>query len=362
MPTLIRRQDLPSVQSVVVDQKEHRLGVLKDFRAHQRLKEFLSPDSKLSMSWVHLDPGEVLEPHVHPVDSMIIVCHGAGVSLGDLQTELTDGDIFVVPRGHQHGFKGIGERGFWALSIQFEPRSLYEPGRDPLVRFTGDRGDGGAAESPLVERLLRENEPYLRRWREHRLFALIEAGRLDAPEARGRFLACLQVWSDQFQRLVMLRAIFSEDAVFSRLAEEHLIEEFGHNRLLRQDRGTAQRVWDPLLESMSEWFVAQMMSLDDAARTVLVHLVLEKAAVIAYPRLQRLLPCGEDGQSHCGAHVDGMNDEHHVQIGVDTLRRLPLRDASRFEAVLARGWEMFFAMFERIVELSLAACDRERAA
>jgi hypothetical protein len=314
------------------------------------------------MSWVHLEPGEVLEPHVHPVDSMIIVCQGSGVSLGDLQAELGEGDVFAVPRGHQHGFKGTGERGFWALSIQFEPRSLYEHGRDPLVRFVGDPAEARAHESHMIDRLLMLNEPYLQRWRQHRLFKLIEAGRLDDRKARDRFLECLQVWSDQFQRLVMLRAIFCDDPVFRGLAEAHLIEEFGHNRLLEQDRETTGRVWDPVLESTSEWFVAQMLSLDEGGRTVLVHLVLEKAGVIAYPQLQRVLPKGKNGPSHSGAHAEGAVDERHVQMGVEALRKIPLRDFARFEAVLARGWQMMFTMFDRIADLSLAVCSAERAA
>jgi quercetin dioxygenase-like cupin family protein len=360
MPTLVRRHEMPSVQSIVVDNKEHKLGLLKDFRSHERLNEFLSPDLKLSMSWVHLDPGEELQPHVHPVDSMIIVCHGTGLSLGDLPGELSDGDVFVVPRGHQHGFKGTGELGFWALSIQFEPRSLYENGRDPLVRFVADAADTKAHEGHLIDRLLMENERYLQRWRQHRLFKLIEAGRLDDHKTRERFLDCLQIWSNQFQRLVMLRATFGDDPLFRDLAEAHLIEEFGHNRLLQQDRQAAQPIWDPLLESTSQWFVAQMMSLDDGGRTVLVHLVLEKAGVIAYPQLERLLPHGS--QSHYSAHVEGAGDERHVQMGIEALRKLPLRDFARFEAVLARGWEMMFAMFERMADLALAACPAERAA
>ncbi len=368
MPTIVRRVEIPPVNVVEVNGSQHSLGELKDFRAHQTLKGFLRPDMKLSMSWVRLQPGEVLEPHVHPVDSMIIVAHGNGVSLGDLRVELTDGDIFMVPSGHAHGFKGVGPEGFWALSIQFEERSLYEKLDEPLVHFVRGQGNGHgghgketASTRPtpqheeLVERLLRENVGYVDRWRKLDIFRAVEAGKLDAPGPRGRFLSCLQTWSNQFQRLVMARAAFCDDSAFRALADGHLIEEFGHHRMLADDRGDSSAMWDPVLDSCSEWFVAKMLSLDNVERTVLVHLVLETAAVVAYPILGRILPRKPQQASHFGAHADGFADEQHVQMGVDLLRQMPLKDFSRLEQVLRKSWEIMYAMFDRIGELSLAS-------
>ncbi len=135
MVQVVRRVDIPSIYSVVVDGIEYHLGILKDFRKNDNLLNCLPPESSLSISWVHLDTDEVLQVHTHPKKSMIIVCQGDGLCFGDLETPLSEGDILIVPPFHKHGFKGAGDKGFWALSIQFDSRSLYEDDADPLVTF-----------------------------------------------------------------------------------------------------------------------------------------------------------------------------------------------------------------------------------
>src|SRR5215471_15957049 len=97
--TLVRRDDIPTLTTVVVDGVEHSLGILKDFRRHPQISTFLPEDGRLSLSWVRLEAGEKLEIHVHSVDSMIIVGHGKGQVLGDLEASFADGDIILIPRG-----------------------------------------------------------------------------------------------------------------------------------------------------------------------------------------------------------------------------------------------------------------------
>ena len=71
---VIRRDDIPTLRSVVVDGEEHNLGILKDFRKHPDLAAFIPEHSRLSMAGVHLEPEEVLAIHAHPTGSHD--CHG----------------------------------------------------------------------------------------------------------------------------------------------------------------------------------------------------------------------------------------------------------------------------------------------
>src|SRR6185312_5101589 len=88
-----------------------------------------------SISWGYLEPGETLGVHVHPTESLIVVATGQGRILGDLEADITDGDVVLIPGGCRHGFVGAGAHGYWALSIQFEGSGLYEDPSRPRSRF-----------------------------------------------------------------------------------------------------------------------------------------------------------------------------------------------------------------------------------
>lgn len=353
MPHLVRRADIPVLTSVVVDGEVHNLGLLKDFRKHPKLAELLPSTIGVSMSWVHLQPGEQLDVHEHPVQSVILIARGTGRSLGDLEEELIEGDVFIVPPGHRHGFVGSGKEGFWALSLQFEPTALYEDPANAQVRF-GPHKSSERPPTANTTRLMAVNQTYVNRWAEHRIFGLLKDGVISRdPIKRRRLLDCLQVWSNQFQRIVLSRAAYTDNRLFRSLAAAHLDEEFNHHKLLAGDRLDAGNVWDPVLESTSEWFVSKMLSMDNPEKIVLVHLVLEGAAAVFYAVWS---PIMREGERHSSAHWNAhageiVLDDQHVQMGLDLLNALPLRDFSRLESTLKIGWEMMYTMFDRIVHL-----------
>lgn len=132
---VVSRDELPAIHSVIVDDKEYNLGLLKDFRRHPLLKDALPEIGRFSASWVHLKQDEVLKEHRHYTLSMIIVTEGCGRTLGDLKTAIKTGDTVVVPAGKLHGFVGGEPTGFWGLSIQFEGTGLYENTDKPRVQF-----------------------------------------------------------------------------------------------------------------------------------------------------------------------------------------------------------------------------------
>jgi quercetin dioxygenase-like cupin family protein len=348
--TIVRRDELPTLRSVVVEGVEHNLGVLKDFRKHPVLGDFLPESARLAMSWVRLTPGEMLEPHVHPIASMIIVATGRGHTLGDLETDFGDGDVIVIPSGRHHGFVGAGEAGFWALSIQFEERGLYERPQAPLVKFHAEAPPvGHEGSSSSLELLLRRNEEFCAQHRDNPLFALVLGGRLEDEARRRRFLACVQAWSNWFQRAMLLRSALTADVRFSGLFREHLDEEYGHDRLLARERGSDEFVWDPILEAASSWFASSMLTLDNAEKAVLVHMVLEAASSTFMAEAQPVLD-SYGAMSYFSLHNEA--DDDHVAMAEDVLRGLPAKTYQRLFTVQEQGWQMLNALCARIAELS----------
>jgi quercetin dioxygenase-like cupin family protein len=132
---IIPRTDIQSVTEVMEDGELHSLGEQRDFRRNPILDEFLSERGRLGIAWVRLGPGQTLEPHRHPVRSMILVCRGRGVMLDQGETLLNEGDAILVPAGYLHGFRGLEPDGVEGLSIQFDDRGLYEDIEKPQVHF-----------------------------------------------------------------------------------------------------------------------------------------------------------------------------------------------------------------------------------
>jgi quercetin dioxygenase-like cupin family protein len=350
---VIRRDEIPTLRSVVVEGVEHGLGILKDFRRHPTLAALLPESARLAIGWVRLTPGETLEPHVHPIASMIVVATGRGRTLGDLEEDFSDGDVVVIPAGRQHGFVGAGDDGFWALSIQFEARGLYERPDDALVEFVEPGTD---RPSPL-DRLLARNEELCAEHRENPLFALVLDRRLDDEVRRQRFYAAVQAWSGWFQRAILLRSAMTENPRFAGLFRDHLDEEFGHDRLLARERGSEDAPWDPILEATSSWFATSMLTLDDAEKLVLVHLVLEAASSTFMAAVQPILDSyGE--MSYFALHNEA--DEEHVNMAAEALAAVPEEAYPRLSAVQERGWQMLNTLCARIAALSDAPVPPDR--
>src|SRR5262245_52762286 len=103
---IVSRDAIPSIHEVNQGNDVHLLGELRDFRWSEPLRAFMPDASEFSVSWVGLVDGEVLQPHVHPIQSLMVVYSGSGEVMGDLCRPLSAGDIVVVPAGCVHGFVG----------------------------------------------------------------------------------------------------------------------------------------------------------------------------------------------------------------------------------------------------------------
>lgn len=348
---LIPRDDIPTLTTVVVDNVEHNLGILKDFRKHSDLLEFLPDNGRVSLAWVRLKPSEVLESHVHPIKTMIIICHGQGRIQGDIDAAFSDGDIVIIPSGCLHGFVGAGDNGFWALSVQFEGRGIYENPNEAQVKFADERlhvrkakeGNQGLA------KLLQRNKQFIEDHKKNPMFELAISGRLADERLRNRFFDCVQVWSNFFQKILLARSTFTEDREFALLFKKHLDEEYGHNTNLAAERGDVLKiVWDPILEATSNWFAWKMLTLDSIEKTVLVHLVLEVGSSV-FSKVANPIIASFQETEYFAVHDEA--DDNHKQMGLELLMELEPRSYDRLMQIQQEGWDMLNVLCARIAEL-----------
>ncbi|MEH2079522.1 MAG: hypothetical protein V7K89_05765 [Nostoc sp.] len=345
---IIRRDEIPSLTHVLIDNIEQNLGILKDFRKHSDLLDFLPNEGRVSLAWVHLKPLEKLACHVHPIKTMIIMCHGHGRIQGEIDAEFSDGDVVIIPNGSLHGFVGAGNQGFWALSVQLEGRGLYENPNEAQVEFADGRLHKKEY-NPGFTKLLQRNKQFSEDHKQNPMFALVTSGRLADKRLRNRFFDCVQVWSNFFQKILFARSAFTEEREFALLFNKHLDEEYGHNNNLAAERGDALKVvWDPILEATSNWFAWKMLTLDSTEKTVLVHLVLEVGSSV-FSKVANLNISSFEQTKYFAVH-DEADDEHQV-MGLELLTNLEQRSYDRLIQIQQEGWDMLNVMCARIAEL-----------
>ena len=140
-----------------------------------------------------------------------------------------------------------------------------------------------------LDKLLENNKIFVSEYTNNRLMKLIKSDEIQEKNTRKRLLDCIQVFSDYFQKVVMLRYVFCDNFKFLTVAQLHLTEEYGHNISLKQDRNHRPSIWDPILESTSSWFAWKMLTLDEEEKTVLVHLVLEASAQLFFTQAHQVM-------------------------------------------------------------------------
>ena len=336
---VVRRSDVPTIHSVEVDGRLYQLGLLKNFRKNRFLNAFIPEQGRPSIGWVALKQNEVLEVHRHPIPSVIIITKGRGSLLDQSETCIEEGDVVCVPPGAAHGFIGRGEHGFWALSLQFEARGLYEDLANPLVDF-GPRAAGLDFLNDLRER----NEGYLSRFNQHAIFSAFKDGTYRSPERKARLVAALQVWSNHFHKMLLIRSATCDHASILNVFDEHLKDEFSHSEELSQERSSVEPPWDAQLYAACSWFVNQMTALDNVEKIVLVHMVTEVAATGFYAAAKDVL--AQEAKNHIEAHAE--HDCEHARMGTNLLQGLDQQSFHRLRKIQAQGWAMLDVILSRI--------------
>jgi mannose-6-phosphate isomerase-like protein (cupin superfamily) len=343
---VVSRDAIPPIRSVDQDGELHSLGELRDFRWNDHLRDFMPAPSQFSVSWVRLDHGEVLQPHVHPIQSLMVFYAGSGEMLGDLCRPITAGDVVVVPAGRKHGFVG-GPRGLHALSIQFG-QGLYTTPEKPRVMF--------ADAEQTLNGLLAYNEKRLGEFVRRPIFDLLADGTLDDPTKRNAYLEALQIWVDGNQTLLFSRQATCMDPRYVPVFLRHFKEEMGHDVLHKDRQGSAppsaQPARDSIMEAITNWFTYQMYVLDNAEKTAIIHLVIENASS-AYHRHARPALAKYVNDQYFDVHVDA--DAEHAAMGEALLRNESPRTYARLRRIVGEAWDMIGAMTDRVAEITRCA-------
>ena len=201
-----------------------------------------------------------------------------------------------------------------------------------------------------LQKLLENNKQFCDEYRAHsRLMKLINSPDMADKGKRTILLDCIQVFSDYFQKTVMLRSIFCTNRRYLPVVEEHLQEEFGHNTDLQRDRQFRDTVWDPILEATSAWFPWSMLSMDNDEKVVAMHLVLEASANIFFTAANEVMKAhGETNYFAIHAEVDG----DHEQMGINLLQQLTPDRYLHLIQVQKQCWNMLNTACDRIAILT----------
>ena len=323
----------PLLTEINVNGKIHFLGEHRDFKNQKNLNEFLDSETNISFSWTHLKDGEQHAVHTHDVKSMVIITSGDGILLGDDEADITQGDIIIIPAKSKHGFRGV-KNGFYALSIQFEKNSLFVKDQQPNIMFQKNKSEN-------KKFFLEYNSKRIQKHLDFPIFKIIKDGTVKNKTSMDRMLSFLRTWSSYFQNLVMLRVVTSSTNKYGQTAKEHLIEEFGHDSLLK-----GNPISDSIVISISTWFVHQMLCRSDLEKHIIVHSVLENGAHGFHSACVKYL---SDNNDYFKVHAE--HDANHVEMGLDIVIDNFDLQKDIILKTLDEAWDMLDLLFSRAYEI-----------
>jgi quercetin dioxygenase-like cupin family protein len=318
---------IPRIQQIEQDGAVHILGELRDLRWSEPLRSFMPDPEEFSVSWVELAPDEVLQPHTHPIQTMLVIYAGSGAVIGDLRRPLTKGDIVVVPPGCAHGFVG-GQDRLKALSIQFGQGLYSDPGHAHVV-FSGE-GSG-------FEAMAQYNESRLEAY-QLAIFGLLSDGTLDEPGRRRSHVDNLQRWLATYANALVVFQASSPSAPLAdcRLDALPILVSPGEG--------------DPLLDALADWFVYRMRVLDFHEKAALLHLVLGPAIAAYFRRAAPVL-----AQTGLPEALERLAPTRAAEPALRMLRGQTTEDHARLRRVLGEAWDVLGAMNDRMAALARAA-------
>ena len=68
------------------------------------------PDTRLTTTWVDVDPGSGQRPHSHAPEQVYVVVRGRGrMRVGDEDWVVAAGDLIYIPSGSLHGIENLSD-------------------------------------------------------------------------------------------------------------------------------------------------------------------------------------------------------------------------------------------------------------
>ncbi len=197
------------------------------------------------------------------------------------------------------------------------------------------------------ETLVKHNEHDFHKFIRKPFFELLKDRKSFTDKRKQVFLNCVQVFSNEFQKILFARTSTCIDIKFSKTFDQHLREELGHDELL-MERQNIQIQNDAILQASSSWFVWQMFARDNLDKTVLVHLVLELSGDYYHDLASYALKNNVDSDYF---QIHKELDEFHANMGVDLLEGCTSDDYQRLIEISHQGWQMLGVMVDRTHQL-----------
>lgn len=199
--------------------------------------------------------------------------------------------------------------------------------------------------------LMETQAVFLKKFEDSHLMKLIHSADIDNKEIRIKLMDCIQTFSDYFQKCVMLRYIFTDgNHSVSKMVNEHLSEEFGHNFDLLIDRGNRPAHFDPILDSTAAWFCWKMFMFNHLEKTLLMHWVLESSAYTFFKAAYQVMEKYQE-TNYFKIHVEA--DEKHKEIDTYFFKDLRSEEYENLLKILNEGWHVLFTTCNRIAEISI---------
>jgi mannose-6-phosphate isomerase-like protein (cupin superfamily) len=321
-PFVVQFSDVP-ISSVPEDRELER----RPFRGHELLAGALS-SATVTLSWIDVRAGRQVTPQHQTKPGLLIILSGSAALTGSTTRPVEQGDVITLPAGHEYGFSALGAGGLQALHVAFRDQ------------------DEQSEREVTLDDLLARNEARANATLKTPYFQMLGDGTMSSAVARGRFRQCARVFSDVFQTLLFTRQAMCRDGEYEAAFNAHLLEEVGHNEMLKVPYD-ARIFADPTLLATLSWFCRQMLIVDNVGKTV-VNLVLETAGYhfhsLAKPVFEQ-----DEGRPYFDAHAEG--DEIHKDMGLELLEKQHPLTYRRLLELLDDSYDMFEAVTQRIFEL-----------
>ena len=201
---------------------------------------------------------------------------------------------------------------------------------------------------PSLDLLIKRNNNFKENFKKNQIFKLMDTGYFCLEGKREKFLSYFQVWSNYFQKAMLLRTALCDDPNFIPIFYQHLTEEFGHDRMFNKERSAVNVRKDAILEALCNWFLSKMLSFSPYEQVVVMNLCLEAAAVVFYGRARSIID-PDDQFEHFQAHHEV--DVAHEEMGLSLLKNLPALQYERLFKVQEDAWAMCEALIHRLSEL-----------
>lgn len=335
---VIKRDTIPPVRPRTPSPGERISGELRDFRWHDLLRDFMPSPSQVSVSWVTLNPGEILHVLVHPAHSLVVFYAGSGELTGEMQRAVSRDQIVVVPAGCRYGLTA-GPQGLSAVSVALGER--LHPSQSPRESTATSSVDEVVAYSARRCAAF-EGSPMIR---------MVQDGTLVQNGRRERYLEQLEVWTRALGRVLVARQASSEGLSVDAPLLEQLVKLSGARpRVAGAPEGRHLGTGggdDPILVAIGDWFVHQMFVLDKAEKATIVDLVLRHAGE-AYARWAGRSPHRSVRDRSGWPGAPGLPEsEFH-----DAFSSISLRESLRMQGIAREAWDMLDALSSRMEELA----------